>query len=456
MKSLTTPTAFGLALMFAALATAQTRSKTATPLATGIARNQQELKELSTAVSQNNADMRKIAADVVVSLTGAIAGAGPESAFGQSPREALSALISSYQRIQGALETKDSLADGNMWMALSGQLKLTLDLIGETELPIRFANTLTDLVVKTTQLAALAHTNADLAAAAAKVARAQQYLLARSKELAGTAAAPYDEAALRDIEDYLANFPIHLDPIPLGPDANGNGNNAANGAELDKALNENMTRMMGADNPYLPDLRIQAAPDEWTQWQAAFQGMAQIGNAFNPPHRSPITPELLASMDNWLKQLKQAQSLMFQALAAAGNSPACKVVNPTNGGDGQGGIFDNDNPVMFFHYANAAACNRLYAVFRGYNNAFMSSTPPPVTAGGTKAATASSAPAAQPKSTASGTPAAKAAAAPAASSIVAGAKSATTGAVRDSQSGSAGPGSQTVTPTISLKSAVAN
>jgi hypothetical protein len=235
-----------------------------------------------------------------------------------------------------------------------------------------------------------------------------QQALDQAKDAGGPPSLAADDPALKELEDYLANFPIHLQPLPEnadGTDVNNPTGSNANGAELDKALNENITREMGADNPRLPEFLIhplnytcKSGPcaldqwiaqsnqsDDWTRLQNAFQGMAQMANAFNPPHRSPITPELLAAMDNWLKQLKQAQTLMFQALAAAQNSPACKVVNPTNGGDAQGGIFDNGNPVLFFHYANAAECNRLYGVFRGYQSSFMGSTPPSVTTAGTGA-----------------------------------------------------------------------
>lgn len=161
--------------------TAQTNTKAASsPLSAGIARNQQELQELSTLIGQNNADMRAIVGDILVSLAGAVAGAGPESAFGQSPREALTNLISSYQRVKGALDAGNSALDGDAWLALSGQLKLALDLIGETELPVRFANTATDLLVKTTQMVSLARQNANLVAVKVQVARAQTYLLARA------------------------------------------------------------------------------------------------------------------------------------------------------------------------------------------------------------------------------------------------------------------------------------
>jgi hypothetical protein len=393
MKSLTTVAAFGFAFLFASLGTAEPGSKTASnPLATGIARNQQELQELSAAVALNNADMRKIVGDVLVSLAGAVAGAGADSAFGQSPREAIADLISSYQKIQGALGTKDSAVNGDMWGAVSGQLKLTLDIIGETELPVRFANTLTDLVVRTAQLTALSHTNANLVAAEVQVARAQAYLLARAKEIGAPAAVPLDEAALKDIEDYLANFPIHLDPMAENPAPDGTAAGVANGAELDKALNENMARMMDPDNPRLPDFRIQTAPDDWKQWQDAFQNINQIAATFRPANTGHgVTPAMLAAMDAWVKGLAQLQNLMFQALAAAQNSPACKVIWPA-GAD----IFDNDNPAHAGHYSNAAECNRLYAVFRGYNNSFMGSAPPTL-ASGAHAVAASSSPTASPR-----------------------------------------------------------
>jgi len=155
-------------------------TKASTPLATGIARNQQELQQLSTLIGQNNADMRAIVKDVLISLAGAVAGAGPESAFGQGPRETLANLISAYQKVQGALETGQSALDGDGWLTLSGQLKLTLDLIGETELPVRLANTMTDLLVKTAQLVSLARQNANLVAVKVQVAQAQTYLLAKA------------------------------------------------------------------------------------------------------------------------------------------------------------------------------------------------------------------------------------------------------------------------------------
>src|ERR1019366_6406584 len=81
------------------------------PLSPGITRNQQELKELSTLIGQNNDDMRGIVVDILVSLGGAVAGAGSESAFGQSPREVLANLISSYQKVKSAIDTGKSALD---------------------------------------------------------------------------------------------------------------------------------------------------------------------------------------------------------------------------------------------------------------------------------------------------------------------------------------------------------
>jgi hypothetical protein len=64
-----------------------------------------------------------------------------------------------------------------------------LDLIGETELPVRCANTLTDLVVKTAQLVSLARQNANLVATKVQVARAQAYLLAKAASMQARLAA---------------------------------------------------------------------------------------------------------------------------------------------------------------------------------------------------------------------------------------------------------------------------
>jgi hypothetical protein len=206
-----------------------------------------------------------------------------------------------------------------------------------------------------------------------------------------------DDQIVKDIDDWLANYPISLKPLPETPDGTD-----ITGTDLDKALNENMTKEMGADNTHLPDLLIhplnytcksgpctldewitennQSRSDDWTRLQNAFQGLAQIANAFDPPHRSPITPELLAAMDAWVKGLAQLQAQMFQALAAVGNSAACRTVAPSGKPAIDG--FDNDDPVHYFHWANIGECNRLYAVFTGYRNAFMGSTPPPVKAAG--------------------------------------------------------------------------
>ena len=152
------------------------------PLNSGIARNQQELQELSKFISENNKEMRNIVGEVIVSLTAAVAGASP-SEFGQSPREAVANLLSALQKLQGALETGKNALDGDAWLAISGQLKLVLDLIGEEELPVRFANTLTDLLVKTTQLVSLARQNARLVEAKVQIAKAQAYLLEKAASI---------------------------------------------------------------------------------------------------------------------------------------------------------------------------------------------------------------------------------------------------------------------------------
>jgi len=73
--------------------------------------------------------------------------------------------------------------------------------------------------------------------------KAQRSLNER-KNATGPPSLVADDQALKDIEDYLANFPIHLQPIPENADRaeiNNPTNGDANGAELDKALNENMT-----------------------------------------------------------------------------------------------------------------------------------------------------------------------------------------------------------------------
>jgi hypothetical protein len=174
---------------------AQTGTKAGgNPLSSGITRNQQELKELSTLIGQNNADMRAIVGDILVSLAGAVAGAGSESAFAQSPREVFANLISSYQKVKSAIETGNSALDGEGWLALSGQLKLALDLIGGTELPVRFANTATDLLIKTAQMVALARQNADLVAVEVQAARAQTYLLAKAAAIQARRAAAQQTA----------------------------------------------------------------------------------------------------------------------------------------------------------------------------------------------------------------------------------------------------------------------
>ena len=182
--------------IFLPILAAQPNSKTGSnPLTVGITRNQQELQELSTLIAQNNADMLAIVGDTLVSLAGAVAGAGTDSAFGQNPREAVANLISSLQNVKTAIETGKSALDGDAWLALSGQLKLTLDLIGETELPVRFANTLTDLLIKTAQLVSLARSNADLVAAKVQVAQAQTYLLAKAAAIQARRAAAQQTAA---------------------------------------------------------------------------------------------------------------------------------------------------------------------------------------------------------------------------------------------------------------------
>jgi hypothetical protein len=153
------------------------------PLAIGIARNQQELQELSKLISENNAEMRHIAGDVYVSLAAAVAGAGPESEFGQSPREAVAKLLDALQKLEGAIDTSKDALDGDAWLAISGQLKLVLDVIGEEDVRIRFANTLTDLLINTAQLVALARQNADLVAVKVRIAEGQTYLLAKAASM---------------------------------------------------------------------------------------------------------------------------------------------------------------------------------------------------------------------------------------------------------------------------------
>jgi len=153
------------------------------PLAIGIARNQQELQELSKLISENNAEMRHIAGEVYVSLAAAVAGAGPESEFGQSPREAVAKLLGALQKLEGAIDTSKDALDGDAWLAISGQLKLVLDVIGEEDFRIRFANTFIDLLVKTAQLVALARQNADLVAVKVRIAEAQTYLLAKAASM---------------------------------------------------------------------------------------------------------------------------------------------------------------------------------------------------------------------------------------------------------------------------------
>ena len=111
-----------------------------------------------------------------------------------------------------------------------------------------------------------------------------------------------NDPIIKELDAALANFPIRLEPIPenQGPDDPAR-------ADLDKALNENMTREMGADNPHLPDLLVHSQTDS-----------------------NPVDPELLklrsdaASADQRLQEAQAALDAQ-QGLALVDTLPR---VNP--------------------------------------------------------------------------------------------------------------------------------
>jgi hypothetical protein len=115
----------------------------------------------------------------------------------------------------------------------------------------------------------------------------------------------------------------------------------------------------------------QPASDNWSRWQQIFQS---LGAFAAQPQTDSLALQLQQAqkyVQAWLNSLRRAQAMMFQALQAAANSPACQVIWPP-GADS----FDNNDPAHSGHYANVAECNRLWSGYRGYNNSYMSSSPP--------------------------------------------------------------------------------
>jgi len=114
----------------------------------------------------------------------------------------------------------------------------------------------------------------------------------------------------------------------------------------------------------------ESASNDWMKWQQAFQGVAQIANIVDPP-KSPISAALLKALQAWVQQLQQLQAQMFQAMAAAANSPACQWICQT---------YNKDGSCAQYGYRSAGECNRLQAISRAAVAKFFGSSPPTLTA----------------------------------------------------------------------------
>jgi hypothetical protein len=164
---------------------------------------------------------------------------------------------------------------------------------------------------------------------------------------------------LRELDDTLADFPIHLDPLPETP--------SADGTNLDGAINHNTTNELGSKNPYLPDSLIPTA-DTNDSWAQGFQGLSQIAKLFHEPTSgNGVTPAMLAAMDAWLKQVTRSTAAANQALAAAANSSACQRICI---------LYNKDGACAEYEYRSPAECSRLYSVFTGNWNSALNSSPP--------------------------------------------------------------------------------